>query len=77
MVKVHKIFERGFHPIFLGVEVPGGTWLHLDRKSADASHVGILVSDHFLEPNRLVNIRLLLKGDTEGEEKITKDSIRF
>jgi hypothetical protein len=77
MVKVHKIFERSFHPVSLGVEVPGGPWLHLDRKRADASHVGILVSDHFLEPNRLVNIRLFLKGDTEGEEKIREDSIRF
>jgi len=77
MVKVHKIFKGGFHSIFLRIEVPGGTRLHLDRKSADASYVGILVSDHLLELNRLVNIRLLLKGDTEGEKKITEDPICF
>jgi hypothetical protein len=71
-VKIHKIFKGSFQTIFLGIEVPWGAWLHFDCKRTDASHIGILLSDHPLEADGLLNIRHFFKGDTEGEEKVTE-----
>src|SRR4030042_5451977 len=57
--------------------MPGRARLHLDGKSANPSHVGILLSDHLLELYCLLNVCLLLKGHTEGKEKVAEDSAIF
>jgi hypothetical protein len=75
MVKIHKMIQRGFDTKFLGIKMPRRSRFHLDCKSANSSHVGIPLSDHALELNRLLNIGLLFKGHSEGEEKVTEDPV--
>ena len=77
MVKIHKISKGGLHTKFLGVEVPGRAWLHLDRKGANPSHIGISVPDLPLESDRLLNILPLFKWNAEGEENVAEDSLLF
>ncbi len=77
MVKIHKIIEIRLHAVFFRIKVPGGAWLHFDRKSSNPPHVGISVPDPLLELNGLLYICLFFKGDTEGEEKVTEDPIGF
>src|SRR4030066_2203392 len=59
MVKIQKSFKRGLHTKRLGIEVPGGARLHLSRKGANPSYIGISTSDLSLESYRLVSILLL------------------
>ena len=69
--------KRGLYTKCLRVEVPWGAWFHLGHKGTNPSYKGITISDLSLEANCLVNIFLVFKWDTKGEEKLTGDSILF
>ena len=73
MVKIHKIPEGRLDAECHRIEMPRRAGLHLNRKGANSSHIGITAPDLFLKLDRLLKIFLLLKRTAHGEKEVAED----
>src|SRR5512136_1966655 len=71
MIIIHEILKMGFYAESIGIKMPGRARLHLDRKCAYSSHIGVTLPNLLLELNGLLDVLCRLEGNTNGEEDIT------
>ena len=76
MIIIHEILKMGFYAESIGIKMPGRARLHLDRKCAYSSHIGVTLPNLPLELKGLLNIFCGLEGNTNGEEDIAVNRMK-
>ena len=77
VVKIVETPERRLHIECLRIHAQRGTRLHLDRKGPNSPDHRVFFPYLPQEMGRLAIVRFLFEGETEGEEKVTIDLMRF
>src|SRR4030042_4137354 len=73
VIIIHEILKVGFYAESTGIEMPGRARLHLDRKGAYPSHIGVTLPNLLLELKGLLDILWPFEGNTEGAEDMEEN----